>query len=283
MNKVAIITDSTADIPTDIAKKLGIIVLPLTVYFGDEQYKDGFDLSAENFYKKMSLEDNLPTTSQITPHVFEEEFSKLLSKGYSVVCITLSSTLSGTFQSANIAKRGLDTEEIEIIDSRTASMGYGLIVIECAKMALEGKAHREICDLAKEKIGRMQIYGSLENLDNLKKGGRIGTGAAIVGAILNIKPIISIKDGKVELVDKVRGSKKANSFIIDAVLKSGADFSKQVIAIVHGGVELARLDEYKKEVCDILKPKDVIITIAGSVIGTHAGAGFMSICFESDV
>lgn len=281
MAKIKIITDSTADIPKNLAEELNITVVPLTVHFGEESYKDWYDLTSTEFFEKLKNSDVMPTTSQITPAAFEEVFRKELQENDSIICVTLSSKASGTYQSAVIAKNSIEDADIEVIDSMLLSYGYGMVVVEAAKMAKEGKSKQEIIGRVNYLLERIDTYFIVDTLEYLKKGGRINLAAAVIGNILNIKPVLGIKDGLVVPVDKIRGSKNIIPKMIELIKSKGYNMSNQVVGLAHGAIP-DRLEELKEAIENEFHPKGFVISEVGSVIGAHSGPGVIGAFFIRD-
>ncbi len=276
MSKIKIITDSTSDIPKEEIERLNITIIPLTVYFGDEAYKDGQDLSSEQFFEKLSGSNIMPTTSQVTPIEFEQIFRAELEQYETIICITLSSKASGTYQSAIMAKNTIDKDNIEIIDSMTFSYGYGMAVVKAAEMAQEGRAKEDIIRQINYMLSKLETYFIVDTLEYLQKGGRINMATAIVGNILNIKPILGVKDGLVIPLDKIRGSKRAINKMVKYIKEKDYNLSKQTIAIAHGAMpeKAEQLKEIFKKEFNINK---IVISEVGSVIGAHAGPGVIGV------
>lgn len=275
VGKVRIVTDSTADIPAEIRERLGISMVPLKVLFGEETYLDAVTIESKQFYEKLAESSSLPTTSQPSPLEFSEVYERLLSEdaGAPIISIHLSAVLSGTYQSAVIAHSMLEQEsDITIINSKSASYGFGLRVIKAAEMAEAGESKERIIEEMERLAQNMELYFLVDTLDFLQKGGRIGKASALIGSILNIKPILSLdSEGVVLAVDKVRGSKKAMARII-AMLK-------QTYGDDPVGVTFAYTDrkETAEELHELVKSefnvKAVGWTTIGAVIGTHTGPG----------
>ncbi|MDK2810026.1 MAG: fatty acid kinase fatty acid binding subunit [Petroclostridium sp.] len=281
MAKIKIITDSTADIPKNLAEELNITVVPLTVHFGEESYKDWYDLTSTEFFEKLKNSDVMPTTSQISPAAFEEVFRKELQENDSIICVTLSSKASGTYQSAVIAKNSIEDADIEVIDSMLLSYGYGMVVVEAAKMAKEGKSKQEIIGRVNYLLERIDTYFIVDTLEYLKKGGRINLAAAVIGNILNIKPVLGIKDGLVVPVDKIRGSKNIIPKMVELIKSKGYNMSNQVVGLAHGAIP-DRLEELKEAIENEFHPKGFVISEVGSVIGAHSGPGVIGAFFIRD-
>lgn len=206
---IQIITDSSSDISQKKAKELNLIVLPLTVRFGDDVYKSGIDITDEEYYKRLVSEKNLPTTAQVNPYEFEERYKEILDQGDEIVSIHISSELSGTCQSASIAKDNLESDKITVIDSRNVCSALGLLAIIAGQMRDQGVSAAEITEAIQSYIPKLHLFVALETLDYVKKGGRISPTVAFVGGALGLHPIVSLIDGKIEVVDKAKGKKSS--------------------------------------------------------------------------
>lgn len=275
MGKVRIVTDSTADIPADIREKLGITMVPLKVLFGEETYLDAVTIHADQFYEKLANTTVLPTTSQPSPHEFSQAYQRLLDEDADspIISIHLSAALSGTYQSAVIAQSMLEGEaDLTIVDSKSASYGFGLRVVKAAEMALAGETKERILEEIAQLQRNTQLYFLVDSLEYLQKGGRIGKASALIGSILNIKPILSLdNDGVVLAVDKVRGTKKAMARIIELLKQQ---FGEEPVSVTMAwtnpnpaGDELTRL------VIGEFNVQAINYTTVGTVIGTHTGPG----------
>lgn len=278
MSKIQIITDSMTDVPKALVEKYNIITLPLTIHFGDAEYRDGVDLSYEEFYNKLSEVKELPKTSQIPPQIFKETFEKFLAEGKEVICINGSSRASGTHQSAMIAKQDLESDFIEVVDTLGLSIGAGLLVIEAAKMAEEGFDRKAIVDRLIGYQEKVEHIFTVDTLEFLKKGGRINPMKALIGGMLNVKPILTVKEGLVEPLDKVRGSKKVIHKMVELAKEKGGDFSNKTIAIAHAN-SLDSLKQLREAIEVDLNPKEIIETDIGCTIGTHAGPGTLALFY----
>ncbi|MBC7765477.1 MAG: DegV family protein, partial [Hyphomonadaceae bacterium] len=210
MASIKLITDSTSDIMKAVAEQWGIRVLPLTVHFGDKSYADGVELASTDFFDMLKQSDVFPTTSQISPAAFEQAFREELHTHDTLIVVTLSSKGSGTYQSACIAKEMVleDTPEADIvlIDSLSFCSGYGMIVVEAAKMLQDGRTKQEIIDHITNSCANLEIYILADTLEYLKKGGRVSNIAALIGGMLNIRPILTVRDGMVASKGKLRGN-----------------------------------------------------------------------------
>ncbi|WP_145045431.1 DegV family protein [Paenibacillus xylanexedens] len=278
-HKVAIVTDSTADIPEELIRKYGIHVVPLRVLFAEETYADGVELTPEEFYTKLGKAATLPTTSQPSPTEFMNVYQSLLDEDpeRAIVSIHLSSGMSGTYQSALLGKSLLEREgDITVLDSKSASYGYGLLVVQAAELALQGKSAADIASAVEGMHRTRKLFFLVDTLEYLQKGGRIGKAAAIFGTLLNIKPILSIdEEGIIYAVEKVRGQKKAMARIIELFQQDFA--GKRVnVAIGHTadpGSAIACAEQLRGH----FTLNEVVYTNIGAVIGSHVGHGVIAI------
>jgi len=274
---IKVITDSTADLPPGLAKELGVTVMPLKVLFGQEVYTDGVDITNKEFYSKMAQYKGLPTTAQINPGEFIEEFQSHIQKGDQVLGIFISAKLSGTYSSAVVAKETLADERIRIIDSASATFGLGLLVVAAADFVKQGKTMEEIASWLEEAKRRVHLYGVINTLENLKKGGRLTATGAFAGTLLGIKPIITIKDGSVSLIGKARGIKKAFTWVFEDAAKNKIDFNGKTVCLAHAD-NPEGMEELKKTLLLKFKPLRIIEFEIGSVVRTHTGPGCVGIC-----
>lgn len=284
MENVYVVTDSTADIPKELVESLGITVVPLKVHFQEETYLDGVTISADEFYKKLQDTDQLPTTSQPSPIDFVDVY-KELAKGSKarIISIHLSAALSGTVQSALLAKSMVEEEdgiEVCVIDSKKASYAIGIIVISVAKALKEGKSFEEAVQFAEELVNKTQVYFLVDTLTYLQKGGRIGKAASLFGSLLNIKPILSLnEEGEVYPVDKVRGRNKAYSKVLSLLKENNS--GKKVIAGISHAVSLEEAKNFREILNENFDIEEFVLTEIGPVIGTHVGPGTLAIMMYS--
>ncbi len=272
-----IIVDSTADLMPNIKERVNVV--PLTVHFGNEEYIDGITIDHKTFYEKLIETDVLPTTSQATPGAFQKVFEEITVAGDEAIVITISSKLSGTYQSANIAAE--DFENIHIIDSGTGAVGSGILVEMALRFIDEGLSTKEIVSRLEEEKKHIVIVALVDTLEYLKKGGRISKTVAFAGTVLNIKPVLSIVDGEILMLGKARGSKQGNNLLVQEIEKAGGvDFSKPIL-LGYTGISDALLLKYIEDSKHIWgKGVDgVRYTTIGSVIGTHAGPGAIAVAF----
>lgn len=264
---VQIVTDSAADLPADQAAAHDIRVVPLTIRFGDDEYTDGVDLTPQAFYDKMAELDVLPATAAPSPGAFEAAFREAGANGDPVVCISLSSELSATIQSAQTAAKAIgDDLDLTVLDSKSITAGLGLQVLAAAELAEQGGSVAEIVALVEDHRSRTHVFGALDTLENLKKGGRIGGAQAMLGSILSIKPIIDISTGVVTEAAKQRTRKKSMTWLRDRILEAPGVTQ---VAVCHG------CSEDVAELRALLLPhfsEDQLSTwTIGPVIGAHGG------------
>lgn len=275
-----IITDSTSDISQKQAAELGITVLPLHVIFQDAEYADGIDLQIDDFYEKLIHSKTLPTTSQVTPDQYLPYFEAAKQNKDTVIVITVSEKLSGTYQSAVIAKDICEYENIYIVDSLTVTLGLQIMVRMAIDLLQSGHGAEDIIRVLETDKHKLRLFALVETLEYLKKGGRLSSVSALAGTILNIKPIIEVADGKVGVAGKARGITGAYSKVLKLIEQSGGiDRTKYFCVGYTGGIDnLNPFLEYSKDKLDL---KDRITSPIGSVVGTHAGPGACGIAYFS--
>jgi DegV family protein with EDD domain len=278
MAGVRIVTDSSCDLSAEEAAALGVEIVPLSIRFGNEEYVDREELSVEDFYAKLRTSDSLPETAAPSPGAFLERFNKLRSEGAdAVVCINISRDLSATMEAAHQAARQLAGEfDVRVIDSRSITAGLGTQVIHAAEAARAGASADEIVDLVAALVKRTHVLGSLDTLEYLKKGGRIGGAQALIGSMLSIKPILDISSGAVEEAGKQRTRKKALLTMRDRMLESGPISD---LAVYHADAK--DLDDFIAMVREVLPDTPMRVGLIGAVIGTHGGPGTMGVCWLS--
>ena len=269
---IRIVTDSACDLPAEVVAKHGITVVPLTIRFGEEEFTD---ISPKDFWSKCAASPKLPETAAPSPGQFEQAYRKLKAEGATgVLVISLSRALSATIQSAELGARACAGDvDVTIVDSQTVSLGTGLIIIRCAELAATGASLAEVAALAENLVGRTKVFGALDNLENLKKGGRIGGAKALVASALAIKPIIEVRDGKVEEGGRQRTRSKSLAFLKDVLAKNMPIESLAVLQADCDDTDafLASLHE--------LYAGEIIVGDIGAVVGTHAGKGTIGIAF----
>lgn len=275
--KTRIIVDSTADLTPEYKKRVSVV--PLTVHFGEKEYLDGVTIDRKTFYEKLIESDVLPSTSQATPDSFMKEFDKVKEAKESAVVITISSKLSGTYQSAAIA--AAEYENIYVVDSGTAAMGSGILVELALKLVDEGLDAESISERLEKEKKKIVIIALVDTLEYLKRGGRISKTVAFAGSVLNIKPVLSVVDGEINVLGKARGSKMGNNLLVQEIEKAGGvDFSKPVL-LGYSGLSDALLLKYIEDSRHLWDKglEKVRYTTIGSVIGTHAGPGAIAAAF----
>lgn len=277
---VRIIVDSTADLLPQIAQRLTIV--PLSVRFGDREYVQGVDITNAQFYEMLVESDTLPTTSQATPYQFEIAFREAVEAGDTVVAITLSSKLSGTYQSAVIAAAEFPGR-VFVIDSASAAIGTGILIEYALQLVDEGLSAEEIAQKLLAQRERIYVVAMLDTLEYLKKGGRISKTVAFAGELLSIKPVVSIEGGEVKLLGKARGSKQGNNLLVKQIQAAGGvDFSMPLL-LGYTGLSDVLLQKYITDSAILWESyrKELPQTLIGSVIGTHVGPGAVAVAFFS--
>ncbi|ADK16943.1 MULTISPECIES: DegV family protein [Clostridium] len=278
MEKIKIITDSTADLPEYILKKYDIEVLPLIINFGEESYRDGIDIDIYTLFNKMENSSIFPATAQVNPQVFLDCYSSYIKKGYKIISIHLSSKMSGTYQSACIAKETLKSEDIVVIDSMNVTSGLGIQVIKAAKLKGAGLGIKEIENEVKKISPHIKSTLAFNSLDNLVRGGRLSKTAGVIGNILGIKIIVEVKDGEMSVVDKVRGSKKVLRSMLTYLDQRGIKSAEDLILLHVGEVDI--LDSLRENLNE--KKLDFIECEVGCTVGVHSGSGACGVFFVED-
>ena len=274
---IRLVTDSACDLPQSVIDQYGIVVVPLTIRFGDTDYIDREAFTPKEFWAKCASSPVLPETAAPAPGQFEQAYRDLKAQGATgVVVVSLSSALSATMQSAEIAARSIAAEiPVKVVDSRSVSMGQGIIVRACARAAQAGAGLDEVAAKAESLSHRVHVYGALDTLENLKKGGRIGGAKAMLASALSIKPLIEVRNGLVEEAGKQRTRSKALAHLVD-ILRQNADKLERV-GILHA--QCPDVDQFVASVREVWSG-EVIVGDIGAVIGTHAGVGTIGIAFR---
>jgi DegV family protein with EDD domain len=274
--RVRIVTDSACDLPQLVADELGIEIVPLTIRIDGHEYVDRTDLTPAEFWAKCAASPTLPETAAPSPGQFEAAFRKLAADGAtSIVSVNLSSGLSATMQSAELAARAVaDSVKVTVVDSLQVTLGQGLIVSDVARLAASGAGHDEVVALARSLAHRTKVWGALDTLENLKKGGRIGGARAMLGTALAIKPIIEVREGKVEEGGKQRTRSKALAFLVHKLVEAGP---VETLMVLHA--DCSDVDAFVA----LLRPHhqgDIVVGDIGPVVGTHTGRGTIGIAFS---
>lgn len=275
--KTRIIVDSTADLLPQHKRRVHTV--PLTVRFGEDEYIDGVTIDHKTFYEKLVESDLLPTTSQGTPDAFAGEYEKAKQAGQAAVVITLSSQLSGTYQSACIA--AADYENVYVVDSGTVAIGGGILVELALRLMDEGLDAPAIAARLEEEKQKIVIVALVDTLEYLKKGGRISATVAFAGAMLNIKPVLSLEQGAITILGKARGSKMGNNLLVQEIEKVGGVDFKMPVLMGYTGLSDALLVKYIEDSRPLWDAglDEVHTTAIGSVIGTHVGPGAVAVAF----
>lgn len=273
---VRIITDSTVDIADKYSNLFTVV--PLTVTFGEKDYIDGVTINKQEFYQKLVSSPELPKTSQATPAAFADVFRDLQEKGDEAVVITVSSRLSGTYQSACIAAE--DFPNVRVVDSKNVSIASGVLAEYALRCAEEGMGLDGLANHLSKKRDEVGLVAMVDTLEYLKKGGRISGAAALAGGVLGIKPVVTTRDGELAVLGKARGSKKANNLLIEQIRKNGVDFSMPLL-LGYTGLSDDMLRQYIQDSQCLWKGHvtDLDCVQLGSVIGTHAGPGAVAVAY----
>lgn len=274
---VRIIVDSSTDVSEKYREKIQFV--PLTVRFGNKEYLDGVEISKHQFYEMLVESDALPTTSQAAPAAFAEYLESVASAGDSAVVITLSSKLSGTYQSAVLAAE--DYPNIYVVDSQSVAIGTGVLAQYAVELAQQGMGAEEIAQVLTHQREKVCVVALLDTLEYLKKGGRISKTVAFAGGVLNIKPVVTVQDGAVALIGKARGSRNGNNLLVEKIREAGGvDFERPVL-LGYTGLSSALLEKYvddsKALWADHVDKLDGCLLC--SVIGTHVGPGAVAVAF----
>ncbi len=273
MPKVKILTDSAQDFKPEFLESKGITVVPLMVFFGEEAFLDGYEIRGKAFYDKLRTSPHHPHTSQPSPEAFRARFEELTADGSHVIAILLSQVLSGTFQSAVLAKDMLPDRSITVVNSRLASCSYGALAIMAAEMAEEGASPEAIAAFLEEMASKCVTVFSVDTLDYLARNGRIGKAQHFLGGLLNMKPLLSLdKDGYVTAIERVRGKSKVLPRVMEIVAEKVPSRKASVVTISHSDAP-EEAQKMKESVLSLLKVGRLYEAEIGSIIGTHVGPG----------
>ena len=275
---VRIIIDSTADVAENLRSRFTI--LPLTLRFGDDEYQDGVTITSREFYEKLVESDVMPTTSQATPYQFTRVFREAVEAGDSVVALTVSSKLSGTWQSAMMAAEEFPGK-IHVVDSQSIALGSAILTEYALGLVDAGEDAQTIAWKLMQKREKIRLLAMLDTLEYLKKGGRISPAAALAGGLLNIKPVVCIENGEIRMLGKARGSRQANNLLVQEIGKAGGvDFRKPVL-LGYTGLSDMLLQKYIQDSAVLWEGhlEKLPYEVVGSVVGTHAGPGAVAVAF----
>ncbi len=275
MAGIHIVTDSACDISTELADSHGITIVSLTIRFGDEEFEDGKDLSPGEFWQRCAHSTTLPETAAPSPGAFQQAFQKASDSGAEgVLCLTLSSSMSATFASAKTASEAFDKIPVQVLDTRSVTMGQGLLVLSAATEAQAGATMDELVNSISARIERTRVYGVVGGLEHLQRGGRIGGAQALLGSLLSIKPVVQVKEGVVAEESKQRTRSKALSYLIDKVTNEGR---LERLAIANGASE--DIDQITERLSGIELDFPLISVDLGPVVGSHTGPSTVGICY----
>lgn len=276
--KIKLIVDSVSDIPKELVVENNIRIVPLSVNFEDGIYKDGIDLSVGEFFEKLSKSDKLPTTSQVNPGEFISVFEEELKDNDVLIVLTLSSKMSGTYSAAITAKEYMENDNIIVIDTLGVSFGYGMIALEVANMIKQESSTEEIKTVVNQLIQNTENIFMFDTLEYLQKGGRLSAAEAFLGTLLKVKPIISIKEGALVPLDKVRGRKKIGKWLVNYLNDNSFDLNDKTV-----GIYDAIDEDFMNELIELIKKEyprvEFKLSKVGSVVGTHSGPKAIGISF----
>jgi DegV family protein with EDD domain len=280
MSKVAIVTDSTAYLPGDLLSKYNITTVPQVLIWGDETFRDGIDILPDEFYQRLKNAKVMPSTSQVSPMTMKTVFEKLLGEGYEICGIFLSSKLSGTIQSCIQAIEMMESgkDKIVIVDSETTAMAMGFQVLTVARAAQEGSSLEDCKKLAERTREHTGLLFVVDTLEFLHRGGRIGGAQRLLGSALNLKPILELKDGRIESVEKVRTKGKAYNRVLEILVEKIGGKSNIQLATLHANAE-SDARSLLDQATNLLHPQETIFTSVSPVIGTHAGPGTVGLAY----
>lgn len=276
---VKIITDSGSDISQEYAAQIGVRVIPLVFRFSDGEYLDGVDMSNHEFYERLENEEELPKTSQISPYRYSEVFNEETADGSDAIYISISSGVSGCFQSATLAAKEFDGK-VKVLDGQQFCISLRILVEYAARLSKEGKSADEIYDLLVEAQKKVRIIAVFATLDNLKKGGRISATAAFVGEVLSIKPYLTITDGVVNILGRVKGMKKGYKAMRDYILAEGGIDMSMPYSVAYSGTDSSNIDGFIEENRDLYDNlPEIPLSYVGATVGTYAGPGAIATAY----
>lgn len=284
MSKVAIVTDSTSNLPQECIRQYGITMIPQVLIWGEQTYQDGVDITPDEFYTRLSTAKILPTTSQVSPVSMQNAFQSLVDKGFDVLGIFVSSKLSGTMQSAVQGKDAMGSagEKVTIVDSLSVAMAMGFQVLEAARALEKGASLKEAAAIAEHGHKHTGVYFAVDTLEFLHRGGRIGGAQRFIGSMLNMKPILAIQGGRVEGIERIRTKAKAHDRLLEIIAEQTKGKSNIRLATLHAHAAQdakALLDRGKQA----LQPVETVFTEVSPVVGNHAGPGTVGLAYAYDL
>lgn len=276
-----ILVDSTADMNPAVRDQ--VMVVPLTIHFGEEEYVDGVDITGQEFYEKLIESEVLPTTSQATPFAFQKAFQEAVDAGDTVVALTLSAALSGTYQSACIAAEDFPGK-VFVVDTRSVTIGAAILAEYGLRLAAQGMSARDVAQELTQKRDDIRVVAMLDTLEYLKRGGRISKTAAVAGSLLSIKPVVSLQDGEIKVLGKARGSRQANNMLVQEIGKAGGVNFDMPLLLGYTGLNDALLQKYIHDSEALWQghAETLHSTLVGSVVGTHTGPGAVAVAFFAE-
>lgn len=280
MSKIALVTDSTTYMPPELVKKYNISVAPQVLIWGDQTYKDGVDIQSSEFFTRLKTAKVMPTTSQVAVISFQDIFQDLVSQGYDVLALLISSKLSGTFQSALQARDLMNSarEKVHVVDSQSVAMALGFQVLAVTRAIEDGASLRDAIALAEKSYQYTGVFFAVDTLEFLHRGGRIGGAQRFIGTMLNMKPILAIQDGRVEGIERIRTKAKAHDRVLELTVEKIAGRTPVRLATLHAtAAEDARALLTRAE--QALAPVESIFTEVSPTVGTHTGPGTVGLAF----
>jgi DegV family protein with EDD domain len=276
MGGIKIVTDSASDLAPDLARQHDITVVPLTIRFGDTEFLDRRDLTPDEFWSRCASSPVLPETAAPSPGAFQQAFQEAADTGYDgIVCICLSAAVSATFQSASAAAETLGGRfPVRVIDSRSITMGEGLQALAAARMSADGKGLEDVALLTQDLVARTRLFGAIDTLDYLKKGGRISGGRALLGSLLSFKPIIEIRDGVVEAESRQRTRTRSLQYVVDKVRQQ--EHIEQLAVLDAAAPDI---ETFQDMIAEVFPREDTILADVGPIIGAHSGPGTVGVTF----
>jgi len=278
--KVAIVTDSTCGLPAELIEEFGLHVIPQVLIWDGVTMLDGVDITVEEFYQRLATSESMPTTSQATAGQFAEFFSKVAETAERIVAIVISDELSGTLNSATVAKDMLEDIPIEIVDSRSAAMGLGFVVLAAARAARQGMSASEVAAVARSTIPKMRVMFVVDTLEFLHRGGRIGGAKRFIGSMLSVKPLLHLADGRIEPLESVRTKRKAVARLLELAAADAA--GKEVHAAVMHAVTPQEAEGIAVSVQQSMKPLEIIRSELSPVIGANVGPGTVGLVYYAE-
>ena len=277
MGQVRVVTDSACDLPQNLVDELAIDIVPLSIRFGTDELVDRRDLTPDQFWSRCQASAVLPETAAPSPGAFQQAFTRAADEGCpGVVCINLSAALSATYQAASAAAEAVaERIPVRVIDSRSVTLGLGLMVVSAARAAAAGKAAEDVAGIVEDLIPRTRVFGALDTLEYLKKGGRIGGAAALLGTMLSIKPIVEVANGVVEGESRQRTRSRALAYLVDKVRQAG---EIEDLGVLTGAS--ADLDAFLDQLGRVYPRDKIIVGDIGAVIGSHTGPGTIGVTFH---